>query len=388
MSNTTVHNKKKAFALSLVNLLIDLLWLPSKIISKRVDPTVINPEKILVVRLDHIGDIVMTTPAFTLLKQRFPDSKMYLLCSLANQQLFQGDNRFEKTFAFNWPWDRQAKVKWSTAKIKELLKLISLIRKEKIDLFIDFRGDLRFVVLFGLLTGIDVRLSNSRTGNKNLLTFRADYDVEKHEVKKCLDIIGPFVKPKTELFPSLFINENDQADIRLLLINNGIMPANKMALVAPYSSKDIKSWPDDYFRKIISFLIKNDYQVLITGTADHAQHSLELISGFEKNVFSLAGKTSVREAAALVSVSNMIVGVDTGITHIASCFDIPVVAIFGSTRSVEFRPYSPKAFVIETNTCLCNQLLHLSCEHKTGSISKCMTDVKPEMVIQVIKQFV
>jgi ADP-heptose:LPS heptosyltransferase len=135
---------------------------------------------------------------------------------------------------------------------------------------------------------------------------------------------------------------------------------------------------------VISYLREKDFTVLIVGTAADQNHSEDLISGFNEGVFSFAGKTTVRELAAMVSVSSVVVGVDTGVLHLASCFDVPIIAIFGSTRSIEFRPYSPFAKIVESNTCICNQFLHLKCDHEVEGYARCLYQLAPKMVIQAI----
>ena len=382
-----VHNKWKRFILSIVNIFFRVLLLPGKMFAKKIVFKDIIPEKILLIRLDHIGDVLMTSPAFSLLRERFPQAQIILLTNAAGKQLFSDDPRINEILTFNWAW-RQQKIsdRFSLNKLKELTRLIVRLRKERIDVLIDFRGDIRFIILFGLLAGIRIRISNSRVGKSSLLHYISHFDIARHEVERSVDVIECFVRPTTPLRPEIFLKTSEFSEIRTFVKSELSLSKfpSKLALIAPYSSINIKSWPKEYFREVIDGLLAMDFSIAIVGTSDDSADAQSIIMGYKSGVFSLAGKTSIRQLAALTAVSDIIVGVDTGVLHIASCFDTPIIAIFGPTRSVEFRPYSPYSTVIHTNTCQCNQFLHVKCDSPHNGYAKCLHDLTALMVLQAL----
>ncbi|MEJ7778654.1 MAG: glycosyltransferase family 9 protein [Daejeonella sp.] len=381
-----IHNKKKKFALSIVNVIIELISLPARSFRKAVNLNDIEPEKILLLRLDHIGDVVMTSPSFSLIRARFPEAKILLLTNEAGRQLYQQDPRIDEVWVFNWPWGQQRiRERFSWPKIKELKAIILKLRSENIDVVVDFRGDLRFIFLFGVLTGTRFRMSNSRSGKSSLLHHISDYDVSKHEVERSLDVLKFFGNLEEPVRPQIYLGSQEISDVKTIIETgiNSPLPG-KLAVIAPYSSRDVKSWPSAYFEEVIRHFRRKDFTVLVVGTTADQTYAENLVRGFEEGVFSFAGKTNVRELAAMVSISSIVVGVDTGVLHLAACFDVPIIAIFGSTRSVEFRPYSPHATVVESNTCVCNQFLHLTCDQEVEGYARCLYQLGPEMVIQAI----
>ena len=296
------------------------------------------------------------------------------------------DHRIDEIIVFNWPWSQPTiKGRFSWSKIKELIAVIWKIRKENIDLFIDFRGDLRFILLFGFLTGIRIRVSNSRSGKSSLLKHVSDYDVEKHELERSADVLRCFVRSETQLRPEIFLEENELYNVKELVEReiNAVFP-QKLAIIAPYSSREVKSWPSVHFQELIRHVHTRGFTAILVGTASDQDHASQLIAEFKSNVFSLAGKTSVRELAALVKQSSIVIGVDTGVLHLASCFEVPIIAIFGSTRSVEFRPYSPLATVLDSGTCTCNQFLHVRCDAELNGYAKCLANLLPDVVIKAV----
>ena len=381
-----IHNKKKNFILKVINSVIKLLFLPGKLLTKKPDLLNLLTSKILLIRLDHIGDVVMTSPAFTVVRKRFPDAEIILLTDSVGKQLYEKDPRLNKVIAFNWPWVHQKKNNRLTyQKLKELYKLIITLRQERIYTVVDFRGDLRFVVLFGIMIGAKIRISNSRCGQSSLLQYVSFYDVSKHEVERSLEVVRCFGKFKDEGKPQIFLEHQEIGPTKEKFekITRKSFP-DRLVIIAPYSSKDVKSWPVNYFREVIQYLSSNGYSVIVAGTPDDELDSKLMIKGISGPVYSFVGKTSIRELAALVSVSQLVVGVDTGVLHIASCFPVPIIAIFGSTRSVEFRPYSDLATVLETNSCKCNQFLHDKCDFPIDGYASCLAEVKPASVIKTI----
>lgn len=383
-----IHNKKKRLSALIINSIIEFLWLPRRLFLKKVDLQNLNPKKILVLRLDHVGDVVMTSPSFAFLRKRFPEARIILLADSTCKHLYQTDRNLNEILTFNWPWAHQKKNNKLTAlKIREIFNLIVKLRREKIDLFIDFRGDLRFVFLFGVLTGSKVRISNSRIGQSSLLHHIAEYKVSSHEVERTLDVLKCLGGEVTHTRPQIFLHDTELSAIKSLVQSEtGIADHSKIAIIAPYSSQDIKAWPGSYFNEVISYLDANGYLTLILGTGDDLEDSMGMISPAAKKVFSLAGKTSIRQVAALIAVSRVVIGIDTGVLHIASCFDVPVIAIFGPTRPLEFKPYSPFTSIVDAGACECNQFLHLECDCPVEGYARCMTKAIPASVIRAIEK--
>lgn len=383
-----IHNKKKKIALGIVNILIELLYFPVRLLGKKVTLGNLRPEKILLIRLDHIGDVVMTSPAFDLLKEKFPQSEIVLLTSTAGKQLYHNHRSISRILEFNWPWSYQkSDNRFTFTKISEIWRLIKVLRREKIDLCVDFRGDIRFVILFGVLTGARFRISNSRSGKSSLLHHTIPYDHGKHEVERSMEVLSCLVAPGKKYYPRLFLTREEIMEAKNFIAREtDCADSHKIALIAPYSSQHIKSWPVEHFQEVIRALVAKDYTVLILGTNEDRADAEQLVSCFEERVYSLAGKTKIREAAALISVASVVVGVDTGVLHIASCFETPIVAIFGATRSLEYAPYSQNTLIMDSGGCVCNQFLHMKCDMPVNSFSKCMHQLQPGTVIEGIEQ--
>lgn len=331
----------------------------------------------------------MTSPCFTFLKSRFPNSSLHLLTNAAAASLYKGDPSLSTIHTFDWPWSHlRSNNKFTMAKLRRLFQLVVYLKKERFDLMIDFRGDIRFVVLFGVLIRAKIRIGNSRSGDSRLLHHVSQYELSRHEVERALDVVSFFGEPPGKLSPHIPLSTQDRLTAVQLIqeVAGGTVPEKKVIL-APYSSKDIKSWPVDYFMKVIAFLSAHEYHVFVVGAKGDAANAADLAAPFGKYVYSIAGLTSLRQLAALTALAELVVGVDTGVLHIASCYNTPIVAIFGPTRAVEYRPYSSALKIADSQSCTCNQFTHSSCSRHTHGYAGCMNDLQPEAVINAIKGF-
>jgi len=376
---------KKKVAFFFLNMAVLVLSLPARLLKRSTNLSGLRPKKILIIRLDYIGDVVMTSPAFSFLRSKFPEASISLLTNRVARDLYKNDSNLNKIWVYDWPW-RQLRQdnKFNRLKVSQLFRLIRTLRGEKFDLAVDSRGDTRFILLFGLLVGAKIIIGNSRSGNSGALDFTARHDPNKHEVERSFDALRCFDNGPTELKPYVDLADKEIEKAKDLLKSLNSKGRKNVALIAPYSSKDVKSWPLEYFEEVISHLLTEHYLVLVVGTKDDAGSASQLIGSFAENVYSLAGETSIVELAALTSVCRLVVGVDTGVLHIASCFKTPIVAIFGPTRACEYRPYSKQSVVADNQSCVCDQLAHSKCDIPVGGYAKCMSELTPGAVIAAI----
>jgi heptosyltransferase-1 len=104
------------------------------------------------------------------------------------------------------------------------------------------------------------------------------------------------------------------------------------------TSRPEKAWSSDAWRGLITRLARADLvPVLLHGSERERRTAEELVTGVESA--RVAPRLSLAEAAALIARARAVVGVDTGLTHLAAAFDVPTVALFGATPRWRYAPY-------------------------------------------------
>jgi len=106
-----------------------------------------------------------------------------------------------------------------------------------------------------------------------------------------------------------------------------------------------KKWP--YWKELIEEL-PAETPICILGDKNDAPDIDSMVAGTGKNVFNLAGKTSLTEAMGIIASARHVVSNDSGLMHIAGFFNVPLTAIFGSTSPEWTRPVGTKATILTT----------------------------------------
>jgi ADP-heptose:LPS heptosyltransferase len=340
------------------------------------------PEKILVCRLDHIGDIVMTTPAFRALKEKFPLAKLFVLTNEAGISILRENPYIDGFFSYNWPWPydlRNNKFTWQH--FRKLVKLAGEIRKMGFHIFIDFRGDVRMLLVWGVCSFIPVRVFYNRIGGKSLATHAADHKAGMHELERVNATLASMNLSKYYNRGEIHLVDEDyfQAEQKLKLINVSF-GQQEYVVISPFAAKEIKEWQLLNWKKVIQHITDSyELDIYVIGTNDNYQDG-ENLAGNVQAGFNLCGKTSLREVSAIISKARLVLGVDTGTLHIASCFDVPVVALFGPTDSNQYRPYGPFCEVIDLDICTCDKNKHLVCTNPKGTMPYCLSEISPQLV--------
>lgn len=174
------------------------------------------------------------------------------------------------------------------------------------------------------------------------------------------------------------ITENETKNI-INRIFDGISDNLKIAILQPGAAYESKQWGIDNFVELAKWLVKDGYQIIITGAESEKEMALGICNKVENNCKPLTGLLSFRETLAIVSLSEICVTGDTAIMHAAAAMKKTVYAIFGPTNPVETGPYSSGNIVFAgkctQRPCFCH-----TCKNKL-----CMKSITPDIVYSFIK---
>ena len=135
------------------------IFTPWKILGKK--PIPIKPKKILFIRADYIGDVLLTTHTLKAIRERFPDAHISFLVSSKSRDILEGNPHIDTILIYDPPWFFK---KGFVQAFHEYFKIVSLIRKERFDLAADFRGDARNILLLMVFAKIPHRVSFAASG--------------------------------------------------------------------------------------------------------------------------------------------------------------------------------------------------------------------------------
>ncbi len=296
-------------------------------------------KKILIINVTRIGDTLLTTPAIRAISNAFPDHRIDFL----------GHPKRAEVIKF-LPFVQQ--VKGIT---KTVAPFKGWIDKKIYDIAFVYGYD-EALITYALRAAKKVvafRQKNPALNNRLFLAVEPSAPHSEHMVKQLLRLPDAMNIKPAGMRLSYCVAETERLKARQILAQKA--PVNAYPLVglqvASFPTKAYRDWPIDNFIKLCE-RIRNQCKhahFLIFGGSNEVEKTtrLQLALGNQSTLF--AGKTSLRQTAALMSCTNLYVGVDTGPTHLMSAFDIPMISLYHSRfTSQEFGPLDhPCAYQID-----------------------------------------
>jgi len=291
-----------------------------------------QPSHILIIRLSAIGDIIMSSALIPTLADAYPQARITWLTQEINAGLLQDNPRLSQVII--WPRQRWRQLRRERRYLqwcREFRGLALELRRQRFDLVLDLQGLLKSA-MWAWLSGCKTRIGlGSREGSQWLMTQTLDTRTETPriggEYLKLARALGLNPEPfDMDIQPSAEIRQQAQA----LLAEVGV--AGHFAVFCPFTTRPQKHWFEERWADLARRLAaeRGLQTVVLGGPADSA--SAERIAAHAPGVVNLAGRTSLIQCAALIEQAGLLVGVDTGLTHLGIAMRTPTLALFGSTR--------------------------------------------------------
>lgn len=311
-------------------------------------PDLTTVRKILVVKMRHHGDVLLTSPVFTNLKRALPQAEIDAMVYADTAPLLEGHPDIRSLVTYDRSWK---KLGWLGRSAKELA-LLGSIRKEKYDLVINLtEGDRGAIV--ALVSGARLRVGFDPEG-KGFLGKRRVYThvvkmckTPRHTVEKNLDALR-----RLGIFPELHERDlvfslSDQDQLRARKLLGGL---ESYILIHPASRWKFKCWPIGKVAELLLKLHAQGEKLVMTASPDLQEVKMVeeiLAQAPGVPVLNLAGKTSLKELGALIQMSRALICVDSVPLHLASALKRPVVALFGPSSDLNWGPWNnPSARVV------------------------------------------
>jgi len=334
-------------------------------------------KKILVIQLGDIGDVVWAIPAFWALKAAFPRAALSVLVRNPNGDLLSDDPHIDKIFQV----DQQS--------VSSGLRLLKNLRWEKFDLLFDLRADDRGAFL-SFLSGAKMRVAMyfpNLPWRNRAFTHLLDPPPETVKVRgaaeQSLKIIRGFAIKETTSIPQIFVTEKIREKMSKLLIEENIETSNGWVSINPFSRWSYKEWDIDKWRQLAFFIWQTyNMPVIITGSAVEQRRADELAAESSSAIHNFAGKTTLREMAALLQMSRLHIGVDSAAPHIAAAVGTPTITIYGPSDWRDWAPTGDKNMVVLPDMD-CSPCHKKGCDGKGRSI--CLDNLPVEKVQNAVE---
>ncbi len=304
-----------------------------------------NIKNILVIRLDRIGDMVMTTPIFRALKEKWPDAQITVLANPVNKNIVINNPFIDCILVY----DRENKHK----SLNNRLSFFKDIRKSEFDLVIDPYLDYELNTSFiTRIVGSKYRLGFEFAGREIFYNIRCPsngfpaFTEEKHMIEHNLDLIASLGGKAKKEEPEIFLSSNEKEKAIKLLGKNGINSESKIIGIHPGGHYESQRWPIERFAAVSDHLITNYHSnILLFGSQDERHLISEFRDSADKNPIIL-DNLNLREFISVLSHCNLLLCNNSGPLHISTALNIPTVSTMGPTVPFHWWPRGDNHIVL------------------------------------------
>lgn len=329
-------------------------------------PRVRHAKQILVLRLDEVGDLVLTTPFLRELRRNFPEANITLVVKSHVYNLMEECPYINHIVAVNG-----MDIDVSNGRVlDEFLRICrDMLWRQRYDLCImpRFDVDLNGACLLGFLSGAAVRIGYSEVvtpwkkarnqGYDSLFTHVLSGKCETHEVERNLDVLRRLSLSIEEDNLELWTDLEDEK----FAAGEFVEPAAKRIVFAPGKAANSRAWPTDRYIALGKKLIEEyDADIVVVGSLSERDACSIIEQALPGRVKNFAGRTTLRQVVALLRFCDIYVGRDTGIMHMANAVGIPVVEVSCHPKQgirdhgyspVRFRPWQGVSAVLQPLEC-------------------------------------
>lgn len=303
------------------------------------------PQNILVIRLSALGDVIMSSGLITALRARYPQARISWLSEPPAAPLLRHNPDLHEVII----WQRgEWQALWHTRRRGELLRAVVRFRRElrerRFDLVLDAHGLLKSGLL-AWMTGAPRRIGLiPREGSQWMVHEKVEPPASGSDrIGSEYRYLAQYLGARDEDFRlNLAVGPEQRHLVDQVIAETGIRAP--IAILCPFTTRPQKHWFEDRWARLADHLSQQGLAPVMVG-APADKPAADRIAAQSRAIINLTGRFKLDESVALIARSQLLIGVDTGLTHAGTALRIPTVALFGSTRPY-LRTDSPATVIL------------------------------------------
>ncbi len=343
-----------------------------------------HAERILCVRLDYLGDVLMSTPAVRALKESLPGSRITLLTSTGGAAVVRHVPEIDEVIDYAAPWMKSS----HGHEARDDFDLIDRLAHRRFDAAVIFtvysQSPLPAAMLCHL-AGIPLRLAHCRENPYRLLTHwvreTEPHEQVRHEVRRQLDLVARIGAQASDERLSFRVSAVDLAWARARLLSLDIDLSRPWIVMHPGATAPSRRYPPEHWQAVARGLARElRCPLVFTGSGDETE-LVEKIRSDMPGTHSLAGQVDLGKLAALLSLAPLLISNNTGPVHVAAAVGTPIVDLYALTNPQHTPWQVPSRVLYQDVPCrYCYKSICPQGHHR------CLSELAPERVIAAAKE--
>jgi ADP-heptose:LPS heptosyltransferase len=328
-----------------------------------------KPNKILIIRLSSIGDIVLTTPIIRCVKQAYPEAEIHYLTKASFKNIISNNPYISHLHFYKG----------------NLKRTIKSLRAQNFDIVIDLHNNIRTWRIKFALKAQTFTFDKLNFQKWLMVNFKKDTLPEKHIVDRYFEAVAPLGVVNDGEGLEFHISPVDEVSLDLLpeKFRKGY---TAFVIGGTYNTKKLTN------KKIISICSKTDQPIVLLGGSHDLENAIEIKKALGDKIYNAVNKFGIAQSASLIRQSNHVISHDTGLMHIAAAFKKPIVSVWGNTiPGFGMNPYfgndklaQQNSLIVEVNGLSCRPCSKLGYSKCPKGHFKCMKDIDEEMIVSAI----
>lgn len=343
--------------------------------------------RVLVIKLRHHGDVLLTSPVFSVLKSHAPHLEVDALVYRDTAEMLSLHPAIAQLHTIDRNWKKQGLLR----QVRAERLLLSRLWRRHYDLIIHLTEHNRGAWLTRVL-GVKRSVARKMPARGRFWqkSFSHFYPVPRgnprHTVEFNLDALRRIgVYPhESERELTLVPGDTVATEIRQRLAQAGVAEKGFIH-IHPASRWLFKCWPAHQMTALIRSLQNQGYRIVVTAAPDDAELSMvrEILAPLEQGVVDFSGQLSLKQLAAVSAMAKLFIGMDSAPMHIAAAMKTPVVVLFGPSGEKEWGPWQvPQRVLVSSHTC--RPCGNDGCGG--GKISECLGAISVERVLGAVSE--
>ena len=313
------------------------------------------PARVLVIRPDHLGDALFTTPALRALREALPGAEIIALVGPWATAVYGRNPNLDRVLPCRFPGFAEQPQPHALAPYTLLRCTAAEVRHLDCDVALDLRYDFWWGALLAQAARIPVRIGYAVPECAPFLSLALPYERGRHEVAQNLGLVAALaagdgagrqrwlaeVVTRARLEFPLTDGERQAATAFLAEVGGRGRP---IVAIHPGTRGLAKLWTVAGWAGVADALsARLGATVLLTGSTAEDTLCTQIAAQMHKRAFVLAGRTTLGELAALFARCTLVLGVDSGPLHFAAAAGVPTVHLYGPSDHVAFAPFGDPA---------------------------------------------
>ena len=342
---------------------------------------------ILVIKLNRLGDVLLSTPVLSNLKHYYPDARLDVLLYAGTEAMLAANPEVNNIFKI----DRTLKKRGPSAQIRGERSLFQQIKATYHDLIVNLSDHWRAAIYCRLLKPrYSIGFTHERRnrllwgGCHTMLANRSNRQAfSQHEVLNNLGILAPLGFPKVSTKVTMSYGQADVDRFNQLRVEHRL---KDYVVIQPTAHWAFKTWPARGFSRVIDYLSTRDETVVLTSGQDGNELATidEILAGADPGVkiVNLAGQLTITQLAVLIERAKLFIGLDSAPMHMAAALGTPSVALFGPTNLPQWYPWQAPHTLLWAGSY--RELPHFR-QINTATKERYLAAIPAEVVIKAVK---